>query len=77
MSQFVVQYKDQFISITGEGHSYAVSVPGKKTITIEHMANGWYKVQDEELYWTDHEVAALGALIENRNPANFPAIPFN
>ena len=77
MNKFSIQYKGQPVSISGEGHSYAVSVPGKKTITIEHMADGWYKVQDEELYWTDHDVAAMGALIEIRHPSNFATIPFN
>ncbi|MEP6750878.1 MAG: hypothetical protein ABJB86_24300 [Bacteroidota bacterium] len=77
MTQFIIQYKDQPVSIIGEGHSYRVSVAGKKTITIEQMADGWYKVEDKELYWTDHDVAAMGALIEIENPSNFPSIPFN
>ena len=77
MNQFTIRYKDQPIEISGEDHSYIVSFPGKKTVTIEHMADGWYKVDDEELYWTDHDVAAIGKLIEKETLTNFNSIPFN
>ncbi|HMC84855.1 MAG TPA: hypothetical protein VKI61_04990 [Chitinophagaceae bacterium] len=66
LRHFKTVYKNDIIKITGTNPTYTVEWPDGKTIIIERFADGWYMPKSLEQHWTDHDIAALGALIGQR-----------
>ena len=74
---FTITYnKTQLRVETDQKNIFHVKYPDYKFIVLDHTENGWVVEDRSGDYWTDNDIEAIAALIEQNEPVVIEEITF-